>query len=95
MRVFDHVRTAAQLAATHRTPLPHDEQGMLAQWSFDELSSAGIVTETVAGNNLTVRHTNEVGFTNSTPMLTFVLNENPVDGTVIGSVTGIDGSVKH
>ena len=63
---------------------------MLAQWTFDDLSTDGIVTESVSGNNLTVKHVAEAGFTASNPELTFSVDENAVDGTVVGIVSGTD-----
>jgi len=89
-RFFSDVRTAAEMSVSHRRELPHDEAGMLAQWTFDELSVDGVITDTVSGNNLTIRHTSDVGFTPSEASLTFVVDENAVDGTVVGSVSGVD-----
>ena len=48
------------------------------------------MTESVAGNNLTVKHVAEVGFTASEADLTFSIDENALDGTVVGSVAGVD-----
>ena len=90
VRVFDDVRTEAEISASYQTELPHDESGMLAQWRLDELSSDGVITETVSGNNLTVRHTSESGFTASEATLTFGVDENAIDGTVVGSVGADD-----
>ncbi|GAA4443745.1 VCBS domain-containing protein [Novipirellula rosea] len=86
VRVFDDVRTGAEIAATYKSSLPHDESGLLAQWDFDRLSANGVITESVSGNNLTVNHTAESGFTTSTPKLTFLLDEHADTGTVVGSV---------
>ena len=90
VRVFDDVRTVAEIAASYNSPLPYDEAGLLAQWTFDKLSVDGVITETVSGNNLTVQHTGEVGFTASSPELTFSVDENALDGTVVGVISGID-----
>ncbi len=90
VRVFDHVRTDEQLAASYQSDLPFDENGMLAQWVFDNLSTGGVVTETVSGNNLTLKHTSEGGFSSSEAELTFTLNENALDGAFVGVVTGVD-----
>ncbi len=78
------------MASSYRSDLPRDETGMIAQWNFDNLSSNGVVTESVSGNNLTVKHTSQSGFTASDPELIFAVNENAVDGTVIGAVNGFD-----
>ncbi|WP_372722763.1 DUF4347 domain-containing protein, partial [Novipirellula sp.] len=90
VRVFDDVRSKAEIAATYNSSLPHDTSGLLAQWDFDRLSSDGVITESVSGNNLTVNHTSQSGFTASTPSLTFLVDENANTGTVIGSVVATD-----
>ena len=89
-RFFSDVRSQAEIAASYGTDLPHDEAGMLAQWNFGDLSTDGVITETVSGNNLTVKHTAESGFTTSDASLTFSVDENAIDGTMVGSVSGID-----
>ena len=89
-RLFGDVRTAAEMSATYRGELPFDEAGMLAQWTFDALSVDGVVTDTVSGNNLTIKHTSEIGFTPSEATLTFLVDENSLDGSVVGSVSGVD-----
>ena len=89
-RFFDDVRTANEIAASYRSDLPYDEANMIANWRFDHLSTDGIVTDAVSGNNLTVKHTSESGFTASEATLTFGVDENAIDGTVVGSVTGVD-----
>ncbi len=90
VRLFDDRRTEAEITASYQTNLPYDEDGMIAQWSFDNLSTDGVVTETVSGNNLTLRHVTESGFTASESILTFSIDENSLDGTVVGSVDGVD-----
>ncbi len=57
---------------------------MVAQWNFNDLSTDGVTTESVAGNNLTVKHFSNTGFTASEAELTFSLDENTVTGTVVG-----------
>ncbi|MEM8910529.1 MAG: LamG-like jellyroll fold domain-containing protein, partial [Planctomycetota bacterium] len=89
-RVFNDVRTAEEIQASYRSDLPFDEVGLIANWRFDQLSTGGVVTESVSGNNLTVRHTAQSGFTASEATLTFAVDENAVDGTAVGSVSGID-----
>jgi len=89
-RIFDDIRTAAQVSAGYQSELQRDEAGLLAQWKFDALSVDGVLQDTVAGNNLSIRHTNENGFTNSEASLTLSVDENARDGTVVGSVYGLD-----
>ena len=89
-RLFGDVRTEHEIAASYQSTLPYDEAGMLANWRFDDLSTDGVITDSVSGNNLTVKHIAGTGFTASEASLTFSLDENSIDGTVVGAVTGID-----
>ncbi len=89
-RLFSNVRSAIEISASYRSTLPYDESGLIANWTFNDLSSDGIVTDSVSGNNLTVAHTAEAGFTASVAELTFSLDENSLAGTVVGSVYGTD-----
>ncbi|MEZ6035661.1 MAG: LamG-like jellyroll fold domain-containing protein [Planctomycetaceae bacterium] len=57
---------------------------------FDQLSTGGVVTDAVSGNNLTVKHVTQPGFTTSDPSLTLQVIENASSGSVVGSVTGTD-----
>ncbi len=90
LRIFNDVRTAAEIAASFQSDLRHSESGLIANWKFDDLSEAGVTTGAVSGNNLTVRNVTGSGFTTSTPTLTMQLNENSVTGTRVGEVHGID-----
>ncbi|WP_197171301.1 VCBS domain-containing protein [Novipirellula aureliae] len=90
VRLFNDVRTEQEIAASRRSGLPYDEANMIANWKFDQLSSDGIVVDSVSGNNLTVKHTAESGFTNSEAALTFAIDENTLNGSVVGSVSGVD-----
>jgi len=63
---------------------------MLVNWQFSDLSAAGTVKDSVHGNNLTVEHVEQVGFTPDTPALTFSLDENSLTGTDVGRVEASD-----
>ena len=89
-RFFDDVRTETEIVSSFQSALSHDESGMIAQWTFDDLSTDGVVTETVSGNNLTVTHTAEAGFTAGNAELTFQVGEHATPGTVVGTVVGQD-----
>ncbi len=89
-RIFNVVRSDMEIAANYNSTLPFDETGLAANWTFNDLSTDGVITDTVSGNNLTVKHASGPGFIPSTPELTFSVDENAVDGTVIGSVVGTD-----
>ena len=89
-RFFSDVRTQSEIEATYASELPYDEDGLLASWDFDQLSTDGVIVETVAGNNLTIAHIADTGFTASTPTLTLTVDENAITGTSVGVVAGVD-----
>ena len=89
-RLFSDLRTASEISSNYESEVDFDEPEILAQWNFDDLSKNGIITESVSGNNLTVKHTSESGFSASTSLVTLVVDENTSDGTIVGLVTGID-----
>ena len=76
IRFFDTVRSDAQVAANYQSTLPFDESGMVAHWTFSDLSTDGVTTEAVSGNNLTLKHASGTGFLESNPTLTFAVDEN-------------------
>ncbi|MEM7468629.1 MAG: LamG-like jellyroll fold domain-containing protein, partial [Pseudomonadota bacterium] len=90
LRIFDDVRTAVEIATNYRSDVPFDEPNLRANWQFNALSSDQVITDTVAGNNLSVQHATGTGFVSNAPELSFTVNENAMDGTVVGQVTGID-----
>lgn len=90
IRIFGDVRTDTEVAANYRTELPRTEDNLIANWKFDQLSADGVVTESVAGNNLTVKHTAESGFTPSVPALLLSVDEDAGNGQVVGTVAGVD-----
>ncbi|MEL7497637.1 MAG: LamG-like jellyroll fold domain-containing protein [Planctomycetota bacterium] len=89
-RIFNVVQSDIQIASSYRSTLLFDEPGLVANWTFNKLSSNGVVTESVNGNNLTVRHASGTGFVFSQPSLTLEVDENAVDGTVVGQLSGTD-----
>ena len=90
IRIFDDVRSSLEIAANYDSTLPYDEANMVANWTFGEMSVDGVVTEKVSGNNLTLKHASGAGFIASNPELTLAVQENAVNGTVVGSVSGTD-----
>jgi uncharacterized delta-60 repeat protein len=89
-RLFSSVRNATEIVASHRTDLPFDEPNMIANWQFDQLSQDGSVLDSVNANNLQSQQVTAAGFTASVPELTFSLDENAPDGTIVGQVAGVD-----
>ena len=90
VRIFNDVRTAVEIARSYNQTLPNTEPGMIANWTFNDLSTGGVITETVSGNNLTEQHVVGAGFSTSVAELTFCVPEDAVNGTVIGSLSAID-----
>ncbi len=84
LRLFSDVRTATEIASSFRSDLPRSEGNLIANWRFNDLSTAGVTTDSVSGNNLTVRQAILPGFTVDTPVLTLATNENTTTGTLIG-----------
>jgi len=89
-RIFSDVRTGTEISTHTQATVPYDESGLLANWTFNDLSSDGQVMDTVAANNLSVGHAAGVGFTTSNPALSLAVNENAANGTVVGTVDGSD-----
>ncbi|MBT8441474.1 MAG: DUF4347 domain-containing protein [Gammaproteobacteria bacterium] len=90
VRIFDDVRTAGEIAASYDQTLANTEPGMIANWTFGDLSTDGIITDSVSGNNLSLQHVVGAGFTASTPELSLSVAENAPNLTVIGSLAAID-----
>lgn len=90
IRVFDDVRSDAEVAASYATTLPFDEANLIANWQFDSISTEGVVADVVGGANITLKHIEEPGFVDSEPTLTLSVNENAANGTVVAQVAGSD-----
>jgi len=90
VRIFDDVRSGAEVASGYNATLSYDEGGLLANWDFDTFSTDGVVIDAVSGNNLTLLHVSGAGFSASTPALSLEVQENAANGTLVGSVTGVD-----
>ncbi|XZE19693.1 VCBS domain-containing protein [Pirellulaceae bacterium SH449] len=89
-RIFSGVRTAAQIANNYDNTVPYFEPNLRANWTFNDLSTGGVVTDTVSGNNLTLQTINAPGFTASSTNLYLAVQENATAGTVVGTVYGFD-----
>ncbi len=90
VRIFSDTRTATEIASSYRSTLSYTESGMIANWKMNDLSTEGTITETVSGNDLTVRQITGSSFTSSTPSLTLSVTENASNGTVVGNIYGTD-----
>lgn len=90
VRIFSDVRTGDEINASHRSELTVREEGLVANWRFNDQSIDGVITDFSFGNNLTRKHSTEPGFTPGDASLTFTVDETAIDGTVVGNVTGVD-----
>ena len=89
-RLFSDDRSASEIASNYRSTLPFSEDNLVANWTFDRVSTDGVVLDAVGGNNLTVKHVTEPGFTSGTHELTFSIDENAASGSEVGTVYGVD-----
>ncbi len=89
-RIFNDVRSSTEIGDNYYTTVSSGESGLVANWTFNDLTTNGVVVDTVTGNDLTVKHASGVGFVASTPVLTLAINENVSNGTVVGTVLGTD-----
>ncbi len=90
IRIFDDIRTGTEIADNYDTTVSNTESGLVANWIFDNVSTNGVIADTVNGNNLTINHANRAGFTPSNPSLTLSANESFFTGAVVGSITATD-----
>ncbi|MCA9178539.1 MAG: DUF4347 domain-containing protein, partial [Planctomycetales bacterium] len=88
VRIFDAVRSSADLAAYADATLPRDEPSMVANWRFGERLDDDVIADVVGGNGLTIEHAG--GLTASTPELTLAVSNGAATGTVVGAVNGAD-----
>ena len=89
VRVFNDVRTAAEISAYLYQDMSSSESGLVADWTMNDLSG-GSTSDTVAGRHLTVGSVSGSGWEASTPSLAWRIVENASNGTVVGTVTGTD-----
>ena len=89
-RIFNNVRTAGQIASSYNAVLPYNTSGLVANWTFNDQTPAGEITDTVSGNNLTALHATGVGFVADNPTLSLTIEENAANGTVVGNLYGTD-----
>ncbi|GAB5404685.1 MAG: hypothetical protein Aurels2KO_29160 [Aureliella sp.] len=91
IQIYDHLRTESEALDAHRYGVNYDEAGLVAQWTFDGISTEGFVKERVAGtNHLSLEHTSESGFTASEITGGFSVWENADDGSYVGTVAALD-----
>ena len=94
VRVWDHAPTDTDVAAVHLQKLNPNiaHNGLIANWQFDGFDGTEVV-DIVSGNNLTVEHVTEPGFTPGMPAGDLTVDENSSNGTSIGFVIATGGQV--
>ena len=97
VRFFDDIRTSTEIQNNYNATLAHDEANLLAEWTFNEVAIGqgfvggdGSIVDIVSGNNLTIQHASDPGFTASAATLTLRVAENAANGTVVGTLAGTD-----
>ena len=102
VRIWDSVRSAAEIALNYETPFDPASLpgGLLANWQMDGFNGANEVVDVVNGNNLTLHHVDGAGFTNDAPVLAGAndlasITENLASGSNAGTLVSdlISGQV--
>ena len=89
VRVFDDVRTPAEISNNLFSQVDASEPGLVADWRMDDLSG-GVTTDATGGNDLTVANVTGGGWVASTPTLVAAVPENAPNGRLVGSVAATD-----
>ncbi|MEL6106198.1 MAG: LamG-like jellyroll fold domain-containing protein [Planctomycetota bacterium] len=93
IRLFNDIRTDEEILASYASVLPSNADAMAANWRFDGLTSDGVVDAVTGTNTLTLQTATGTGFSSSTPTLSIgPVDENALDGTVVGTITGVDAT---
>jgi len=90
IRFFDDVRTPAEIAANYDVTVAPGEPNLIANWTMNDISTSDAMPDVVGGNDLTVRHVTQAGFTAGEPALTLAVAEGSANGTVVGTITATD-----
>lgn len=92
MRVWSTVRTATEINDHYNYKFESATAGLIADWRMNGLTGAGnnIVTDLVAGNNLTLNHATGTGYSTSTPTTQLTIAENSSNGTSVGFLVVTD-----
>ncbi len=90
-RVFDDVRTAAEISDNALSDIDPASGGLVADWRMNDLNG-GVSTNSVSGNNLTVATATGGGFTAGTAptLIAPEISEAAANGTVVGTLSTTD-----
>ncbi|MEL6750483.1 MAG: tandem-95 repeat protein, partial [Pseudomonadota bacterium] len=89
IRLFNTVRSAAEIATSSNTALPATTPGLVANWIFGTGGTA-VVTDTVSNNDAVLREITGAGWTSSTARQVVTVSENAAAGTDIATLVGTD-----
>ncbi|MEP0945108.1 MAG: tandem-95 repeat protein [Rhizobiaceae bacterium] len=89
LRIFDDVRTPAEIAAGAGNEVAAAEPNLVANWQFSD-GETTTVTDTVSGNNLNLQQVVGAGFTASTPSDVIAVVDDSTSGTVIATLATTD-----
>ncbi len=90
IRVWNEARSPAEIAVHQDQKLYIKEQpaSLIANWQMDGVNGIGNIEDAVSGNDLTVEHATDAGFSNNVPITRMQVAEDAAPGTVVGSVQG-------
>ena len=89
VRIFDDVRTPAEIAGNVFSEISSSEPGLIADWQMDGLAN-GVVVDEVSGNNLNANFVTGAGWVDSTPTQVVGVSENSAAGTLVTVINATD-----
>jgi len=100
IRIWDEVRSAAEIALNHQhklvlTPAQAASIGLVANWRMEEFDGSNEIVDSVGGNNLSIGHAVGAGFVNSTPLDNPHISENAINGNIVGFVLPSDPDITN
>ena len=87
--------TDISLNHNHKFDASNIPTGLVANWQMDGFDGSNEVVDIVSGNNLSIGHAVEAGFTASTPTDALNVDENSTTGTRVGFVIPTDPDVSN
>ena len=69
VRIFNYVRSPAEISSNVLKEVDSSEPGLIADWKMNDLIGGTTTSESVSGNDLVVENISGTGWTNSTPVL--------------------------
>ena len=95
IRVFDDVRTPAEIAANAGVNVASTEPGLVADWQFGNNNGGDISSTTGVALDLTPTQVTEPGFTASTTHDSISVSEGAADGTLVATLFTVDDATTN